>query len=46
MEKINLFLMDIKEEGTITGVDRYLEMLLKGLSSCPYIVAKSNGTNF
>lgn len=32
MEKINLFLMDMTEGETFSGVDRYLEMLLKGLA--------------
>lgn len=34
MEKINLFLIDMSEDGTATGVTRYLETLLRGLSSC------------
>lgn len=33
MEKINLFLIDMSEDGTITGVTRYLETLIRGLSS-------------
>ncbi|MEY8685311.1 hypothetical protein AB9N12_03910 [Bacteroides sp. AN502(2024)] len=31
MEKINLFLMDMSEDGTTTGVTRYMETLLRGL---------------
>lgn len=34
MEKINLFLMDMSEDGTVTGVTRYIETLLRGLASC------------
>ncbi|MEY8685303.1 glycosyltransferase family 4 protein [Bacteroides sp. AN502(2024)] len=37
MEKINLFLMDMSEDGTTTGVTRYMETLLRGLSACPDI---------
>lgn len=37
MKTINLFLMDMAEGNTTTGVDRYLEMLLKGLMSYPFI---------
>lgn len=33
MEKINLFLIDMSEDGTVSGVTRYLETLLRGLSS-------------
>lgn len=33
MEKINLFLIDMSEDGTVTGVTRYLETLLRGLAS-------------
>lgn len=34
MEKINLFLIDMSEDGTVSGVTRYLETLLRGLASC------------
>lgn len=37
MDTINLFLMDMTEGGITSGVDRYLEMLLKGLADYPYI---------
>lgn len=37
MEKINLFLIDMSEDGTVTGVARYMETLLRGLVSCPDI---------
>lgn len=37
MEKINLFLIDMAEGNTTSGVDRYLEMLLKGLLWYPDI---------
>jgi Glycosyltransferase len=33
MEKINLFLIDMSEDGTVSGVTRYLETLLRGLAS-------------
>lgn len=33
MGKINLFLMDMSEDGVTTGVMRYLETLLRGLAS-------------
>lgn len=33
MEKINLFLIDMSEDGTVTGVTRYMETLLRGLAS-------------
>lgn len=37
MEKINLFLMDMTESNTTSGVDRYLDMLLKGMAWYPDI---------
>lgn len=37
MEKISLFLIDMSEDGTVSGVTRYLETLLRGLASCPDI---------
>ncbi|SCG93559.1 glycosyltransferase family 4 protein [uncultured Bacteroides sp.] len=33
MEKINLFLIDMSEDGTVSGVTRYLETLLRGLAA-------------
>lgn len=33
MEKINLFLIDMSEDGTFAGVTRYMETLLRGLAS-------------
>lgn len=34
MEKISLFLMDMSEDGTVSGVTRYLETLIRGLAAC------------
>ena len=37
MEIMNLFIMDMTNAGNTSGVDRYLEMLTRGLQRVPYI---------
>ena len=37
METINLFIMDMTNAGNTSGVDRYLEVLTRGLLCIPYI---------
>lgn len=37
MKPINLFLMDMSHAGNTSGVDRYVEIVLKGLEDYPFI---------